>query len=198
MQDRINQVDETSCTARPDHTVRSFGQASESRCGPRFPDNSSGRSGPLLFIPPHGTLAKSARFSSIDIAWRAYQTAVVQVQSAPMARSGPSGMIGISGALRASIAAYPAADGWHRAAGSRVSCSDCTPPEGCRLPLNIGLPSGPEAVAKEVKLDVRMAPLRSPIFNGRRQPSSGGTEPAVEALPNRRRRLRRPAVAFHP
>jgi hypothetical protein len=24
MQDRINQVDETSCTARPDHTVGSF------------------------------------------------------------------------------------------------------------------------------------------------------------------------------
>jgi len=35
MQDRIRQIDETSCTARPDHTFGSEGEElSVSKCGP--------------------------------------------------------------------------------------------------------------------------------------------------------------------
>ena len=36
MQDRINQVDETSCTARPDHTVGSIATKTSFPCHVRF------------------------------------------------------------------------------------------------------------------------------------------------------------------
>jgi len=64
MQDRINQVEETSCTARPDHTVGSKpDMLAKSKCGPLFTRLRARRSDAHIAVQCQGT--KSLRSSPL-------------------------------------------------------------------------------------------------------------------------------------